>query len=142
VTRFVLDTSVALAWFFEDEHSDYSQFVSDVVTEDGAYVPVIWPLEVANGLLNAVRRGRLLQSDAQPILGSLARLRIEIEPGIALDTLGQTTLALALARRLSAYDASYLELALRRGVPLATQDKRLADAALAAGVELLQPGLT
>lgn len=139
MTRFVLDTSVALAWYFEDEFSDYSRFVSDVLNQFGAYVPVIWPLEVANGLLNAVRRGRLRESDVQPMLGSLARLRIEIEAGIALDTLGQKTLALALAHRLSAYDASYLELALRRGLPLATQDKRLADAAEAAGIELLQP---
>jgi predicted nucleic acid-binding protein len=139
VTRFVLDTSVALAWYFEDEFSDYSRFVSDVLNQYGAYVPVIWPLEVANGLLNAVRRGRLRESEVQPMLGSLARLRIEIEAGIALDTLGQQTLALALAHRLSVYDASYLELAVRRGLPLATLDSRLATAAEALGVEIFRP---
>lgn len=139
MTRFVLDASVALTWIFADEFTDYSQFVSEILNEGEAYVPVIWPLEVANGVLNAVRRGRFLTSDIQRFLGDLAHLPIEIESGIELETLGQTTLALALPHRLSAYDASYLELAIRRGLPLATQDRKLADAAVAAGVELLQP---
>lgn len=139
MTHFVLDASVALTWVFEDEFSDYSQFVSEILNEGEAHVPIVWPLEIPNGVLNAVRRGRFLASDTQPFLGDLARLHIEIEPGFALETLGQTTLALVLNHRLSAYDASYLELAIRRGLPLATQDRKLADAAIAAGVELLQP---
>jgi predicted nucleic acid-binding protein len=139
MTRFVLDASVALSWVFEDEYSSYSQFVAEVMDEGHAIVPVVWPLEVANAVLISVRRGRLLESAAPSLIGALDRLRIDIDHGIALESLAQTTLTMGLVHRVSAYDASYLELSLRRGLPLATLDQRLAEAAGAAGIRILLP---
>jgi predicted nucleic acid-binding protein len=139
VTRFVLDASVALSWIFADEFTDYSSAVADALDDGLALVSVVFPLEVANGILNAVRRNRLRREDASSLVNSMTRLRIEIDSDVSLESLAQVTLSLGLAQQLSAYDASYLDLALRRGLPLATLDSRLASAADAVGVELFQP---
>ncbi|MCC7023371.1 MAG: type II toxin-antitoxin system VapC family toxin [Thermomicrobiales bacterium] len=136
---FVLDASVALSWIFEDGYSDYAAGVARVLDEQPALAPIVWPLEMANGLLIAVRRQRLQENEARGLLSTVLRLRIEIDTGLSLDTAGWSSFTVGLDHRLSAYDASYLELALRRGLPLATQDRRLADAAVEAGVELVQP---
>jgi predicted nucleic acid-binding protein len=136
---FVLDASVALSWIFEDEYSDYAAGVARVLDEQSALAPVVWPLEMANGLLIAVRRQRLQENEARRLLSTVYRLRIEIDAGLSLDTLGWSSFTVGLDHRLSAFDASSLELALRQGLPLATQDRGLADAAVEAGVELVQP---
>ncbi len=73
------------------------------------------------------------------MIGALDRLRVDIDRGIAPEFLAQTTLTVGLAHRLSAYDASYLELAMRRGMPIATQDQKLVKAAADTGVHVLQP---
>jgi predicted nucleic acid-binding protein len=138
MTRFVLDASVALSWIFEDERSAYSDYVGELMKDGFAAVPVVWPLEVANALLVAIRRRRLREADGALLIGALDRLRIDIDRGVALESLARTTLAVGLAHQLSSYDASYLELAMRRGLPLATQDARLASAAIAAGVDILK----
>jgi predicted nucleic acid-binding protein len=138
VTRFVLDASVALSWIFEDEYSPYAEFIAEVMRDGHAMVPVVWPLEIGNAVLNAVRRGRLRSTDGPLLIGALDRLRIEIDRGIDLGSLLQTTFAVGLTHDLSSYDATYLELALRRGLPLATQDRKLAQAANRAGVEILR----
>jgi predicted nucleic acid-binding protein len=137
--RFVLDASVALSWIFEDEYSAYAEFVAEVVVDGQAVVPVVWPLEIANVLLIATRRGRLAEHAAPALLGSLSRLRIEFDRGIPLESLAQSTLSIGSAPGVSAYDASYLELAMRRGLPLATLDERLARAASSAGIDILRP---
>ena len=139
MTPFVLDASVALSLVFEDEISPYSDAVAETLKRGHAVVPVVWPLEIANAILTAVRRGRIPETDAPLLIGSMGRLRVTIDRGIAPEFLAQTTLTVGLAHRLSAYDASYLELAMRRGLPLATQDQKLIQAAAATGVHILQP---
>ena len=136
---FVLDASVALSMIFEDESSIYADAVAALLKQDLAVVPAVWPLEIANGLVTAVRRGRIPAADAPLLIGIFDRLRIEIDHGIAAEYLARTTLSLGIAHHVSAYDAMYLELAIRRGVPLATQDAQLARAAISAGVAILEP---
>jgi predicted nucleic acid-binding protein len=101
--------------------------------------PAIWPLEVANGLRSAERRGRIDEREVPAVIRLLATLPIEVVPISVERALGDV-LSMARAAGLSTYDAAYLDLALRRGLPLATADDYLADAARAAGVELLAPG--
>jgi predicted nucleic acid-binding protein len=131
----VLDSSVALAWFFADE-GEVALAVLDRVGEAGAVVPPLWRYEVANGLLVAQRRGRI---DAEYRARSLGRLAVL---AIACDEESDrrcwdATVALAETHGLTAYDAAYLELAHRRRLPLATLDAALARAARAAEVELM-----
>jgi predicted nucleic acid-binding protein len=139
VTPFVLDASVALSWFFDDEFSPYSDSIAEMMPRSQVVVPIIWPLEMANGFLTAFRRGRLLETKASALIGAVDRLRIDIDRGITPESLAQATLTLGIAHRVSAYDASYLELAMRRGLPLATQDERLMRAADAASIDIMQP---
>jgi predicted nucleic acid-binding protein len=136
---FVLDASVALSIIFEDEFSSYSNDVAEIMSRSRAVVPIVWPLEIANAILTAVRWQRIPREDAPMLIGSMDRLPVDIDRGIAPEFLTWATLTVGLAHRVSAYDASYLEVAMRRGLPLATQDERLIRAADAAGIEILQP---
>jgi predicted nucleic acid-binding protein len=127
----VVDASVALAWCLADEADEYAERVLERVSREGAVAPAHWPMEVANGLRSAERRGRL-KPDELPRLGRLlADLGVQILP-VELTT---ALLALDTAREhdLSVYDAVYLDLALFRNVPLATLDDRLARACEQAG---------
>jgi len=139
VTSFVLDASVALAWSFEDENSPYSEFVIGSLDRKRAAAPAIWPLEVTNALLMAIRQGRIERADATRLIGVFDRFPLDIDRANSRIAFEPKVLDIGLTYNLTAYDASYLELALRRGLPLPTQDKRLAEAANAAGVEILQP---
>ena len=131
---FVIDTSVAMAWCFQDEATQATEAVLDLLRTDQAVVPAIWPLEVANVLLVAERRGRLTEAQASRFLELLAQLPINVDTS-PTDMAG----IVATGRRhtLSSYDASYLLLAERLGATLATLDKPLAKAARKAGVQLL-----
>jgi len=134
---FVVDNSVVMAWCFEDEASTYTEGVLDQLRGTQALVPVIWPLEAANVLLIAERRDRLTEAQAAHFAQLLQGLPILVEEADVARTLGPI-LAVGRAHRLSAYDAAYLELAARQGLPLATQDSRLRKAAGNAGVALLR----
>jgi predicted nucleic acid-binding protein len=138
VTLCVLDASVALAWSFKDEVSPYATFIVRSIKNAHAVAPIIWPLEINNALISAVRRDRIDELLANRIRNTLDRLPVDIDSEIAVASLRQTILRLGIEHGLSAYDASYLELAMRRGLPLATQDDRLMRAAGAAGIEILQ----
>jgi predicted nucleic acid-binding protein len=132
----VLDASVALTWCFDDEASSATDALLERVKTQGAVVPALWALELGNVLLQAERRGRTIQG------GIVARLELFTRLPIAIDgeTSGRAwreTLAVARAERLTLYDAAYLELALRRGLPLATKDEALLGAATRAGVSVL-----
>jgi predicted nucleic acid-binding protein len=128
---FVLDTSVAMAWCFEDEADDFADQILDRLRDSDAVVPGLWRLEVANVLLVAERQRRITEAQATRFVELVQRLPIRTE----IDVL-EVSDVLAAGRRhgLSAYDACYLLLAERRGVPLATLDSTLAVAGRSAGV--------
>jgi predicted nucleic acid-binding protein len=133
---FVLDSSVALTWVFADEETDYSRRVRHQQRRDGAVAPAIWPLEVANAVLVGERRQRLTRAEAERFITALSAQSVEVDIASLTDRL-EVTLGLAREHQLSVYDATYLELALRLGLPLATLDARLRDAATRVGVQLL-----
>lgn len=131
---FVLDVSVAMAWCFDDETTPETEAVLDRFKDDAAVVPNHWELDVANVVLVAERHRRLAEYQSTRFVDLLHRLPITVEvapPDSA------TVLAAARRHDLSAYEAAYLVLAERDGLPLATRDERLLVAARAAGVPLL-----
>jgi predicted nucleic acid-binding protein len=136
---FVLDSSVALAWFLPGERSSRTEALLDQVTEAGALAPGLWPLEVANIILIAERKNRITQAQRVRALTALAKLPIRIDT----ETAGRawnSTIDLALAHGLTVYDGGYLDLSLRSGLPLATLDRALSRAATACGVPVLGLG--
>jgi predicted nucleic acid-binding protein len=130
---FVVDSSVAVAWCFPDEQDAYSQAILDALASKKAFVPYLWHLEVANTLLVGERRKRSTQANTVAWLGFLAHLPITVDEETKLHAFGDIT-NLGRSQNLSAYDAAYLELAMRRGLPLATLDEKLKAAAKAVGV--------
>src|SRR3954447_4177928 len=133
--EFVLDGSVTMAWYFKDEMSDYADAVRDGMDQSQAVVPSLWPLEVANTIVMGERRKRSTPAQAAVWLGLLSVLPIVVDGETTARAWGNT-LGLARAHNLSAYDAAYLELAMRRGVPIATLDEKLRNVAQAVGVLL------
>ncbi len=132
----VLDSSVTLAWLYSDELTPATQQVFDRVTSAGAWVPTLWRLEVANSLQTGVRRGRIRPEFRDASLIDLALMAIKSD--LDTDTFAwSATLRLAERCGLTLYDAAYLELALRQGLPLATLDQELRAAGAALGVTLL-----
>jgi predicted nucleic acid-binding protein len=134
----VIDASVTVAWCNPDEHSPEADRVMDAVKERGAIVPTIWSLEVANAMLVAERRGRLARADGFTFLSSLQQLPIQIDAGSDAH-FSPSVFTLAREHTLSYYDATYLELALRTGLPLATFDTALLRAMAASGVAAFTP---
>lgn len=133
-----LDASVTLAWLFGDEASPDVRRVFEGIAERGAVVPGLWWLEVANSLTMAVRRKRIDADFRQAALRDLAVLDISTDQQTAAQAWSDT-LSLADQYRLTVYDAAYLELARRRGLPLATLDGDLRAAAVKADVTLAVP---
>jgi predicted nucleic acid-binding protein len=136
VSRFVLDNSVVMAWYFEDEANAYTSAVLESLAGGDALVPTIWPLEVANVLLVGERKGRSSEARTSRFIALLDALPIRVDAATSQRALSGI-LTLAREQRLSAYDAAYLDLAMREGLPLATQDQALRRAAEACGVGLL-----
>jgi predicted nucleic acid-binding protein len=131
--NFVLDASVALAWVFEDEGGDYALRVLDELRASEAVAASLWPLEVTNGLLTAERRGRLGMADARRFLHLLLSLPIVVDP-VARRRAFEGVHSLARTHELTAYDAAYLELGVRYGIPVATLDDALGKAVRAEGL--------
>ena len=130
MTAIVIDNSVFLSWCLGDEDDPTASLAMQRVVEEGAVVPRIWWYELRNALVMNERRGRLsLQQVSDTVEDSL-------ELGIAIDDEHDGSLLLDIARRhgLTVYDAAYVEVALRRSLPLATLDRRLREAAKAIGV--------
>lgn len=134
---FVVDASVTMSWCFEDEATSYTESVLEQLRVTSAAVPEIWPLEVANILLLGERRGRIPRPKTESFVRVLQELQVSVEDGAPATMLGPV-LQIGREYGLTSYDAAYLELAMRRGLPLATLDRRLADAAGRAGVELVE----
>jgi predicted nucleic acid-binding protein len=133
VSALVIDSSAALSWCFEDEASPESDALFEQVRDQGAVVPGLWHLEVANVLLQAERRGRIAAGDVTMRLELIAELPITIDNETTARA-WREILALARAEGLTTYDATYLELAIRRGLPLQTKDAALITAAKRSGV--------
>ncbi len=132
----VIDASVALAWCLKDEASNFADGVLERVVAEGASAPAHWPIEVANGIRSAERRGRIDEQEVANVSHLLSRLGIEVVP-VELTTAMWSVLDAARAHDLGAYDAAYLDLARFRGLPLATLDARLRKACKRAGVPLV-----
>ncbi len=125
-----------MAWCFRDERNAYAHRLLRRLDDEAAVVPSIWLLEVANGLLVAQRRGRLSRAEVTQVGVLIADLPITWRETSLEQALG-SVLDLAGTHELSAYDASYLELAMGEGLPLATQDAALRAAAQRVGVSLV-----
>jgi predicted nucleic acid-binding protein len=136
VSLLILDSSATLAWIFGDETTEAIRRIFDAVAENGAVVPALWRLEVANSLTMAIRKRRIDPEFRRAALADLALLDITTDQ--QTDIYAWTdTLNLADHFRLTIYDAAYLELACRRALPLATLDQELKTAATAIGVKVL-----
>jgi predicted nucleic acid-binding protein len=134
----VIDCSITMAWYFKDEATTYTRAVQASLASHRAAVPGLWPLEVANVLLVGERRNRSTQAQATKWLRLLEALPIAVDaetPSVAFNKV----LGLARGHGLTAYDAAYLELAIRLGLPLATLDDALKRAAQTVGVPLHAP---
>ncbi len=132
----VLDPSLALSWYFDDERTPEADAVLDQVVEQGAVVPTLWRLEMLNAFQVAVRRKRIDTAFRDAALAELEVMAITVDPDTG-DHAWTTTLRLSDRFGLTAYDAAYLELARRRALPLATLDRQLCAAASSLGVSLL-----
>jgi predicted nucleic acid-binding protein len=131
--RVVLDCSVALSWCFPDEKSTSGQKLLQALADKTVIVPSLWFLEVSNAMIVGERRGRLSRGEVAEALQLLSRLPLEVDDRAGFP-LATDLLTISRAHGLSAYDAAYLELALRRSAKLATLDRRLQIAAKAVGV--------
>ena len=132
---FVLDNSIVMVWSFEDETDEHADAVLDHLAIARAVVPALWPLEVANALLMGERRKRSTEAETIKWVGILNSLPIVIDDETNAHA-WSNTITLARGHNLTAYDAAYLELAIRRGLPLATIDGKLKIAAKTVGVAL------
>ena len=135
MSALVIDSSAALSWCFEDEASPETDAVFEQVRDQGAVVPGLWHLEVANVLLQAERRGRITTGDVAMRLELIADLPIMTDDE-TIARAWREILALARAEGLTTCDATYLEVAIRRGLPLVTKDAALIAAAGRSGVAI------
>ena len=141
--RFVLDASVTLSWFLKDaaaREEAYSFAVLSSFRAAGtvAAVPMTWGLEIANVIARCESKSQVTEAQSESFLALLQGVPIEVDPHTFTQVLSET-LQLARRYRLSSYDASYLELAMREAVPIATLDEDLRRAATKAGVKLFKP---
>ena len=134
---FVLDASVTIGWCLQDEAYPYARDVMSRLQHDTACVPAIWAVEVANVLIVALRRGRSTENAIHQVMAWLPRLEIMPDDRVYGGGLPAEVVRLAIAHGLTAYDASYLELAQRLAIPIAALDEKLKQAAEALGVGLV-----
>ena len=135
MTGIVIDASVALAWCFPDEASDYADDVLVALEGHSILVPTLWPIEITNALLVAERRNRVKQSTIRQSVALLNGLTVLLFSQSVTESVGNV-LPLAREYNLSAYDAAYLDVALRHGIPLATLDYNLQKAGTKAGIKI------
>ena len=133
---FVLDSSITLSWIYVDELTPATFELSQTVGRDGAWVPSIWCLEIANSLQVSIRRGRIDTAFRDRALAGLVGLNIAVDQETVAFA-WTTTLELADRFRLTLYDACYLELAQRHALPLATLDTDLRSAAYKLSIPVL-----
>lgn len=134
--RFVLDCSVAVSWCFVDESDEWTDGILDLLTSREAIVPELWHSEVANVMVHCERKGRITVAQSTAFLHRLTLLPIRVQ-SISLKEYFSDVLHLARRTGLTSYDAIYLHLSLREGLPLVSKDQALRAAARNAGVSLL-----
>ena len=137
MTELVLDASVALSWCFKNEATAAADSVLERLATATASVPAIWHLEIANVLALSERRGWVTPASSAEFIALLETLAIHVDEETPSRALGRV-LDLAREERLTAYDAAYLELAMRLGLPLASKDADLCDAAEHLGVSVIR----
>ncbi len=137
MTTFVLDGSITIAWCQRDNPDHYADDVLNSLSDATAVAPAIWPLEVVNVLLAAERRQRVTRFQSRQFLNTLQMLPIQVEDHGDASPM-ESLLDVASRHGLTAYDAAYLDVALRRGIPLATLDAALRKACATAGIALFQ----
>ncbi len=136
---FVLDVSACLPWCYEDEQTPFAdQLLNWAASGSELHVPSIWPLEIVNALVQGVRRKRLGSDGSREFLEQLTSLTICIDDAPVMADLPRLH-DLAARHQLTSYDAAYLDLAMRTGLPLATLDDALRRAAAAENVKLVEP---
>jgi len=133
---FVLDSSVALAWYLPRQQTPRTDALMHRMADEGALATALWPIEVANVLLIYERRGQLTAADRASAIAFYNSAPVALDDQTQARAWGKA-FDLALAHKLTVYDAGYLELALRAGLPLATLDSALVHAATALGVPVL-----
>ncbi|HUT54091.1 MAG TPA: type II toxin-antitoxin system VapC family toxin [bacterium] len=136
--RFVVDSSVVMEWCFSDEQDDYAERVLGGLDHDEAVAPAVLPLEVGNVLVVAERTRRLSKVEASRFLDMLGGMRLTVIQETP-QRMFKEIVALAREHNLTTYDASYLDLAMRLGLPLATLDASLSRAARKCQVKRYQP---
>ncbi len=138
---FVLDNSVAMRWCFEDTTNAYAEAILEQLEKgDAAFVPVLWRYEVVAVLAKAQKHKSLTADQAADFLESLTSFSLPVDY-TGVEKILQDVHGIAVQYGLTGYDAAYLELALRKNLPLATLDEALQKAALQAGVELFDPSM-
>lgn len=138
MSNFVMDNSVSMRWVLASKKKadqKYAEAVLKTLVDVDAIVPDLWHLEAANVLLSAEKRKELETGDIERFISQLESLPIQVDPATYHQVFSRT-LSLARSYKLSSYDAAYLELAVREGLPLATLDKDLLKAAKKAGVDI------
>ena len=134
---FVVDNSVVMAWCFKGETSRYADVILDRLAVSAGFVPAVWPLEVCNVLLVAERKKRIGEADSARFIALITELPIIVEREPP-ERMIREIFALARKHKLASYDASYLDLAMRKGLPIATLDENLIAAAKRSKVKILK----
>jgi len=137
LSALVADASVALAWLFPDEGSEYADAVLEALKDREVVVPAIWPVEIANAIWVGERRKRIRPQDVRGFIDLLEDLNI-VQDSRPFASVLSEVVAISRECGISAYDAAYLDVALRHGAPFATLDKALERAARAAGIEIVK----
>ena len=137
MTEIVIDACVALAWCFPDEANGYADAVLEGLERHTMLVPALWPVEITNALLVAERRRRIKASETRQFFALINELPVVMDSRSVTDAVSNL-LPLGREYGLSAYDATYLELAMRHGASLATLDSKLQSAARKAGIQIFK----
>lgn len=133
---FVVDCSLAMTWLFRDEATAATSELLERLEQEAVLVPALWHLEVTNVLAVAERAGRITADEADAFLGDLSQLDIEVDREADKRAFGDV-LRLCRKHQLSSYNATYLDLAMRLKLPMATLDEPLRTAAKRERVKLL-----
>ena len=141
MTGIVIDASMALAWCFPDEASGYADGVLVALEGHAILVPALWPIDITNAVLTAERRKRVRQSEVRRFVELLNGLTVIMDSQSVAESLGNI-FPIAREYGLSAYDAAYLDVAVRYGAPLATLDSTLQKAGRKAGIEIFKGSVT